>query len=95
LNDDVLQNAEEAVLTNPASADVPPTLEPLAPLEPVPPAEGSMTERASAALSRYQESAISYVSRKPLQAGLLAAVAGGLLTAVLRSALSRRKPRAS
>ena len=91
LNDDVLQNAEQAVLTNPASAEVHPGLEPLEPLESLLPAEPSMTERASAAMSRYQDSAKNYVSHKPFQAGLLAAVAGGVLTAVLRSALSRRR----
>lgn len=82
LGDDVLQSAEEAVLTNPASS-----AEALAP--------GAATGEAlphRQRLNRYQEELAAYVARKPVQSALMALVAGAAMAALVRAAFSRRGP---
>ena len=79
LAEDVLQSAEEAVLTNPVSVD---TLqgEPL--LAPVPPDE--VEESYTRQLARQ-------VGEKPVLSALLALASGALLAVALKSALQRRR----
>ncbi|WP_397409681.1 hypothetical protein [Polaromonas sp.] len=76
LNEDVLQSAEQAVLSSPASEGI------LAP-------DGPDTA-APGVLVRYRESLASQVARKPGQSVLLALAAGALAAVALRSAVSRR-----
>ncbi|MEO8023277.1 hypothetical protein [Polaromonas sp.] len=86
LGDDVLQSAEEAVLSNPASS-----AEALAPgaFDPGAPAGDALSQRQR--LRRYQEELAAYVARKPAQSALMALAAGGALAALLRAAFSRRR----
>ncbi|MGC1174625.1 hypothetical protein [Polaromonas sp.] len=81
LGDNVLQSAEEAVLTNPASS-----AEALAP--------GAFASGEAFArrqrLHRYQEELAAYVARKPAQSALMALAAGAALAALVRAAFSRR-----
>ena len=82
LAEDVLQTAEEAVLTNPASADaVPP--------QAFPDESGNEPEAPG---SSYADSIAAYVARQPVQSALLAAAAGALLAAAITAAVksSRR-----
>ncbi len=81
LTDDVLQSAEEAVLSNPAPIEGGPAQ--IAPPESEP-ASGQ-------ALLRYQDAVARYVAQKPCQSALIAVAAGALAAAVLRSALQRRR----
>lgn len=77
LNEDVLQSAEQAVLSNPASDGI------------LAPADHDAT--APGVLTRYRESLASQVARKPGQSALLALAAGALAAAALRSVVSRRR----
>ncbi|MDI1268798.1 MAG: hypothetical protein PSV40_06810 [Polaromonas sp.] len=77
LTEDVLQSAEQAVLSNPASDGI------LAPV--------GHDVAAPGVLTRYRESLASQVARKPGQSALLALAAGALAAAVLRSVVSRRR----
>jgi hypothetical protein len=77
LNEDVLQSAEQAVLSNPASDGM------LAPA-------GDDAE-AAGRLSRYREALASQVARKPAQSALLALAAGALAAGLLRRLASRRR----
>lgn len=77
LNEDVLQSAEQAVLSNPASDGI------LAPAD--------HDAAAPGVLTRYRESLASQVARKPGQSALLALAAGALAAAALRSLVSRRR----
>lgn len=85
LGDDVLQSAEEAVLTNPAS-----TAETLASGAFEPDAVTGEALSRHQRLHRYQEELAAYVARKPAQSALMALVAGAALAALLRAAFSRR-----
>lgn len=76
LNEDVLQSAEQAVLSNPASDGI------LAP--------AGHDAAAPGVLARYRESLASQVARKPVQSALLALAAGALAAAALRSVVSHR-----
>ena len=80
LTDDVLQSAEEAVLANPASADVAPDLEALPARLPA----------QAPAWSRYEGALARKVASKPLASALIAIGAGALAAAVLRSLVIRR-----
>lgn len=77
LNEDVLQSAEQAVLSNPASDGI------LAP--------AGQDAAAPGMLVRYREALASQVARKPGQSALLALAAGALAAAALRSLASRRR----
>lgn len=77
LNEDVLQSAEQAVLSNPASDGI------LAPV--------GHDAAAPGVLTRYRESLASQVARKPGQSALLALAGGALAAALLRSVVSRRR----
>ena len=77
LNEDVLQSAEQAVLSNPASDGM------LAP--------AGHDAAAMGVLVRYREALASQVARKPAQSALLALAAGALAAALLRSLVSRRR----
>lgn len=81
LTDDVLQSAEEAVLTNPAPVEGDPVQTELLESEPA----------TGKALLRYQDAVARYVAQKPCQSALIAVAAGALAAAVLRSALQRRR----
>lgn len=85
LGDDVLQSAEEAVLTNPASS-----AEALAPGAFESDAVTGEALPRHQRLHRYQEELAAYVARKPAQSALMALVAGAALAALLRAAFSRR-----
>ena len=82
LADEVLQTAEEAVLSNPDAVEILPeqgsahVLKPAAPHAP--------SESATQRLARQ-------VADKPYQAALLALVAGALVTLLLQTALQRRQ----
>lgn len=78
LNEYVLQSAEQAVLSNPASDGI------LAPA-------GHEDTAAIGVLARYREALDSQVARKPGQSALLALAAGALAAALLRSVVSRRR----
>jgi len=85
LNDDVLQSAEDAVLTNPASS-----ADALAPgaFDP-----GAAADDALPRYSRYQqyqEELAAYVARKPAQSALMAFAAGAVAAALFRAVFSRR-----
>ncbi|MDI1273947.1 hypothetical protein [Polaromonas sp.] len=77
LNDEVLQSAEQAVLSNPASDGI------LAPA-----GEGA---GATGVLGRYRAALAGQVARRPGQSALLALAAGALGAALLRSAVNRRR----
>lgn len=77
LNEDVLQSAEQAVLSNPASDGM------LAPAD--------HDAAAAGVLVRYREALAHQVARKPGQSALLALAAGALAAALLRSLVSRRR----
>lgn len=77
LNEDVLQSAEQAVLSNPASDGI------LAPAD--------HDAAAPGVLTRYRGSLASQVARKPGQSALLALAAGALTAALLRPLVSRRR----
>lgn len=77
LNEDVLQSAEQAVLSNPASDGI------LAP--------AGQHAAPTGALVRYREALAGQVARKPGQSALLALAAGALAAAALRSLASRRR----
>ncbi|MES2241780.1 MAG: hypothetical protein V4639_02805 [Pseudomonadota bacterium] len=77
LNEDVLQSAEQAVLSNPASDGI------LAP--------AGHDAAAPGVLARYRVSLASQVARKPGQSALLALAAGALAAAALRSVVRRRR----
>ncbi|MDP2817709.1 MAG: hypothetical protein Q8O29_05415 [Polaromonas sp.] len=79
LTEEVLQSAEEAVLANPASADILQGGEPLP--EAADPAPGRV---------RYADRLARRVAEKPVQSALLALAAGALLAALVKAALSRR-----
>lgn len=85
LGDDVLQSAEEAVLTNPASS-----VEALAPgaFDPGPAADDVLPGYSR--YQRYQEELGAYVARKPAQSALMALAAGAAVAALLRAVFSRR-----
>lgn len=87
LGDDVLQSAEEAVLTNPASS-----AEVLAPGAFDPGAASGDTLPRRQRLHRYQQELAAYVARKPAQSALMALAAGAALAALVRAAFSRRGP---
>lgn len=76
LNDDVLQTAEEAVLTHPASVEAIPS-------------QADVYGTASA-VSRYRGALLGYVAEKPCRSALMAVVAGAVVAAALRSALAHR-----
>lgn len=76
LNEDVLQSAEQAVLSNPASDGL---------------LAGSEAAAPAGVLVRYRQALASQVARKPGQAALIAMAAGALTAALLRSAVSRRR----
>ncbi|MBA3593658.1 MAG: hypothetical protein M3Q12_06205 [Pseudomonadota bacterium] len=78
LTEDVLQSAEEAVLVSPASAGT------LQNEEALPDGEATPAEHRPGRLGRL-------VGKRPLEAALAAMVAGGLLTALIQLALSRRR----
>lgn len=78
LSEDVLQSAEQAVLSNPASDGI------LAPA-------GHDDAPAAGVLVRYREALADQVARKPGQSALLALAAGALAAAALRSVVSRRR----
>ena len=77
LSDDVLQTAEEAVLSLPAE-DGQPQLE-------------ALSRPADAAASSYQDGVARYVAKRPFQAALMAMAVGALAALALRSALPRRR----
>ncbi|MDP2449491.1 MAG: hypothetical protein Q8M93_06385 [Polaromonas sp.] len=77
LNEDVLQSAEQAVLSNPASDGI------LAPAD--------HDAAAPGVLTRYRGSLASQVARKPGQSALLALAGGALAAALLRSLARRRR----
>lgn len=82
LTEDVLQSAEEAVLSNPASvAGMPEQGLPSAPKI----ADAAVTRAASA------DKLAQRMAEKPFQSALLAFVAGALLAALVRSAMQRRR----
>ena len=84
LSDDVLQSAEEAVLTNPASAEGgPPQIQPPA-LAP------AATDRASPSPSN-RDVVARYVAQNPCQSALIAVAVGALAAAAWRSALGRHR----
>lgn len=78
LGQDVLQSAEPAVLSNPASDGV------IAPA-------GHDAAAITGALVRYREALGRQVARKPGQSALLALAAGALGAALLRALVSRRR----
>lgn len=77
LNEDVLQSAEQAVLSNPASDGIL--------------AAAGHDAAAPGVLTRYRESLADQVARKPGQSALLALAAGALGAALLRTLVSRRR----
>jgi hypothetical protein len=79
LTEDVLQSAEEAVLTNPASVETLQDEEPV-PEPDMPPAN---TPRRTDRLARI-------VAHRPFQSALAALLAGALAAALVKLALSRR-----
>jgi hypothetical protein len=85
LNDDVLQSAEDALLTNPASS-----ADALAPgaFDPGTAASGALPRYSR--YQRYQEELAAYVARKPAQSALMALAAGAAAAALLRAVFSRR-----
>lgn len=83
LAEDVMQTAEQAVLTNPASADaVPPQV--------FPDESGEDAEDEPVSLS-YTDSIAAYVARQPVQSALLAVAAGALLAAAVTAAIQRNR----
>ncbi len=84
LVEDVLQSAEEAVLSNPASVET------LQGGEPVPAAEGDGDSR-----SPLTDRLARQVADRPLQSALLAMAAGAAVTMLLKSALAGRRRVAS
>lgn len=87
LGDDVLQSAEEAVLTNPASS-----AQVLAPGGVDPGTASGDALPHHQRLHGYQQELAAYVARKPAQSALMALVAGAALAALVRAAFSRRSP---
>lgn len=85
LGDDVLQSAEEAVLTNPASS-----ADALAPVAFESGAAPGDVLSHRQRLHHYQEELAAYVARKPAQSALMALAAGAALAALVRAAFSRR-----
>lgn len=81
LTEEVLQSAEEAVLANPASVET------LQGGEPVPEAADLVASRAP-----YADRLARQVADKPFQSALIALTAGAVLAALVRAALSRRRP---
>ena len=77
LNEDVLQSAQQAVLSNPASDGILATAD--------------QDAAAPGALARYRDSLADQVARKPGQSALLALAAGALGAALLRTLVSRRR----
>ncbi|MDP1566627.1 MAG: hypothetical protein Q8L91_10275 [Polaromonas sp.] len=80
LTEEVLQSAEEAVLTNPASVETLQGVQPEPALDRPVTSEGPSTDR----LARI-------VGEKPLQSALAALLAGALLASLLKLALRRRR----
>lgn len=78
LNDDVLQTAEEAVLTNPAS------------VESMNPQPGIYTDTDVPGPHLTRHALAGYVAEKPCRSALMAMVLGGVVAAVMRSALAHR-----
>ncbi|WP_096698891.1 hypothetical protein [Polaromonas sp. AER18D-145] len=78
LTEDVLQSAEQAVLSNPASDGL--LL-----------AAVGHDAAAPGVLTRYRDSLADQVARKPGQSALLALAAGALGAALLRTLVSRRR----
>ncbi len=77
LNEDVLQSAEQGVLSNPASDGI------LAP--------AGQDAAVPGVLARYRESLAGQVARRPGRSALIALAAGALAAAALRSVVSRRR----
>ncbi|MBA4329965.1 MAG: hypothetical protein C0428_17195 [Polaromonas sp.] len=77
LTEHVLQSAEEAVLANPASVE---TLQ-----------DGAPGLAHPAAASRPRDRLARIVGDRPLQSALAALLAGALLAALVKAALSRRR----
>lgn len=82
LTEDVLQSAEEAVLSNPASVEGMPD-------QGLP----STPKIADASVTRagYASKLAQQVAEKPFQSALLAFAAGAFLAALVRSAMQRRR----
>jgi ElaB/YqjD/DUF883 family membrane-anchored ribosome-binding protein len=83
LGEDVLQSAEEAVLSNPASVEgVHPQMQTL---------ELEAAVGGNALASHYQDAVARYVAQNPCQSALIATAAGALAAALLRSMVRRRR----
>lgn len=79
LNEDVLQSAEQAVLTNPASVET------LQDGEPVP-----VTATMALARTPFADRLARRAAAKPVQSALLALGTGAVLAALVKAALVRR-----
>ncbi len=79
LGDDVLQSAEEAVLSDSTAGEGA-----LAQIQFPEPAVEKV-------LARYQDALAGYAARKPFQSALVAAAVGALAALVLKSALTQRR----
>lgn len=84
LQEEVLQSAEEAVLTNPASVD---GLDPLGISSGLVPAENGQARLS------YRDAVARYVARKPWQSALVAATLGALAASLVMRSTAQRHGR--